>query len=108
MKDVVMYEEAKEDTNGCPYCNRQFTNAEQAANQVNMFLTTECYHKFHIPCFKEYAKKRLVTTKQNRKSDTEIVFEDLQCLKCFKVVELGEAKEMFTREEYGKIEDDQM
>ena len=36
------------------------------------------------------------------------MFEDLQCLRCFKVVELSEAKEMFSHDEYGKIEDDQM
>jgi len=31
-----------------------------------MFIGTECYHRFHISCFKVYAKKQLITAKQNK------------------------------------------
>lgn len=40
----VMMEESKDEGNNCPYCNKGFTPQEEAANLVNMFLTTECYH----------------------------------------------------------------
>jgi hypothetical protein len=61
-----------------------------------MFLSTECFHSFHIPCFKEYAKKRLV---MGKKTMGDIVFEDALCGRCNKAVTFEEIKEMMTREE---------
>lgn len=41
----------------CPYCRRPITPNDESKGDVNMFLATECYHRFHISCFKQYAKK---------------------------------------------------
>ena len=65
---------------------------------VNMFIKTECYHRFHVPCFKEYVKRRLVTPKVNKNlSDKEVTFEDACCMRCLKVVPFEEIREMLSR-----------
>jgi len=70
-----------------------------------MFLTDDCFHRFHIPCFKEYAIKRLTTVKSAK---GDVVFEDALCGLCHKVVALEEIKEMMNRDEIAQIESMQM
>jgi hypothetical protein len=49
--------------NCCPFCKKVITSNDERNGNVNMFIGTECYHRFHISCFKVYAKKCLVTPK---------------------------------------------
>ena len=75
-----MFEEQKVEilnSENCPYCKKQITENDGANGIVNMFLSTECCHSFHIPCFKEYAKSKLVTPKKNHIEGQEIQFEDV-------------------------------
>jgi hypothetical protein len=41
----------------CPYCRKPIAPSDEQRNDVGMFLATECFHRFHISCFKQYAKK---------------------------------------------------
>lgn len=67
----------------CPYCNKSFTQYEEKAKMVKMFYSTECYHSFHVPCFKNYVKSRLVTLKVNKNLlDEKVSFEDVCCMRC--------------------------
>lgn len=61
-KDIPDYEEEKkmdeiDESGNCPYCRQKITNKDESMNNVEMFVETECYHRFHKSCFKEYAKK---------------------------------------------------
>ena len=71
------------DMNKCGYCRKPFTPQEESANQVGMFMTEDCFHRFHIPCFKEYAKSQLLNAK---KVNNEVVFGEVKCLTCGKPV----------------------
>lgn len=46
-----------DESGNCPYCRRAITNKDESMNNVEMFVETECYHRFHKSCFKDYAKK---------------------------------------------------
>lgn len=112
MADVNMEEETKDEgTSGldcCPFCNKAISQEDQQRQIVEMFLSTECYHQFHIPCFKAYAKKRLTSVKPDLKPGQEIEFEDVRCLRCHKVIAIDETKGFMSREELGQIDAQQM
>ena len=60
-EDFPMHDDNAE--GNCPYCRKPITNSDQQSGQVGMLLSTECYHQFHVPCFKAYLKTRLITPK---------------------------------------------
>lgn len=72
-----------------------------------MLLTTECYHQFHISCFKKYLKKRLIEPKSNQKNG-EVNFCDPICLRCNKVIGQEDINECLTKPEMDEIEQLQM
>jgi len=37
----------------CRFCMNPFTQEEQMANAVSMFQSSECYHMYHLPCFRD-------------------------------------------------------
>lgn len=108
-KDEVMqsFHEPMEDTSQpmCRYCLAPMTQQEQEAGKVNMFLGTECYHQFHIPCFQQYAKKTLVTIKKGKK---DVEFSEPECAECKKVIPVDEAKELIGGSLMREIEEQQM
>jgi hypothetical protein len=72
-----------------------------------MFIQTECYHRFHITCFKNYAKSCLTTSKK-RTNNSDVEFLDVICKTCNKKVPYEETKEMMSRDELSQIEQTQM
>lgn len=73
----LLEEEKKEDMDqgdGCPYCNKPISPKDENAGNVNMFLGTECYHRFHISCFKSYAKTKMTTPKNKVSGNADIEF----------------------------------
>ena len=79
-----MIEAFMEGTNQCVYCRKVITRQEEAASQVNMLLSTECFHQFHIPCFTRYAKDQMLKPKPNSR---ELEFCEPQCGQCGKTIE---------------------
>lgn len=72
-----------------------------------MLLTTECFHQFHIPCFKDYLKVRLIEAKPS-KDPSKIDFEEPICLKCKKRIGQDDINECLTKQEQDEIEAKQM
>lgn len=91
----------------CAYCTKGITLQDETQNNVNMFIQTECYHRFHITCFKNYAKSCLTTSKK-RTNNSDVEFLDVICKTCNKKVPYEETKEMMSRDELSQIEQTQM
>jgi hypothetical protein len=68
-----------------------------------MFLSSECYHRFHISCFKKYALNRLTTLKPTNSG--EIQFEEAQCGHCHKAIAHNEISQMLTKVEMSQLEE---
>lgn len=58
------YEEEKasfvndaESTTMCRYCGSNISQKDEQAQNVGMFMETQCFHVYHISCFKQYAAK---------------------------------------------------
>jgi hypothetical protein len=88
--DANMYEEEKgsngptvvNDLDGaqtCPYCKHPISPKDEQAGNVGMFMETNCYHTFHLSCFKTYALKACL--KYSRKGN-EPNFEEPKCGHC--------------------------
>ena len=50
----------------CKFCNRPITEEEKLANDVSMFQSTECFHMFHITCFRTFCDNNM--TQVNHKA----------------------------------------
>lgn len=97
-----MYEEEKKEEDAsmqsqfdiptCVYCMGHFTSAEQNSGQVQMFLADGCYHQFHIDCFKNYAKKTLLTKLPSGE------FADCRCRKCNTIVQAEDLRDALGQE----------
>ena len=83
-EDFPMHDDNAE--GNCPYCRKPITNSDQQSGQVGMLLSTECYHQFHVPCFKAYLKTRLITPKPAAGPGQECQFEDALCNQCHKKI----------------------
>ena len=57
-----------------------------------MFLQTECYHRFHISCFKVYATKTLTSSKKKFNAGSDIEFQEVYCMACSKKVPFSETQ----------------
>lgn len=60
----------------CVFCRRHFTAQDEQAGQVQMLLTDNCYHQFHIECLRKEATSRMY--QKNPNGDFKQVF----CHKC--------------------------
>lgn len=67
-----------------------------------MFMETQCYHQFHISCFKKYAVKTCLKYKRSNQGDPE--FEAARCAQCNLLVPEIELKQIFGAEYEEKIE----
>jgi len=88
----------------CPYCNKPISPKDEQAGNVGMFMETQCYHTFHVNCFKSYATK--VCLKYKRQG-TEPLFEDPRCGHCNVVVPELETR-MIIGAEYEMVENQRM
>ena len=70
-----------------------------------MFLTEGCFHRFHVPCFKEYARAQM---QQAKKVGDSIVFGAVKCLTCGLEVSEAEQRDNIGAEEFGQLKDKQM
>ena len=72
-----------------------------------MLLSTECYHQFHIPCFKQYLKQRLIEPKPDCRPEN-LSFMDPECLRCKKIVGQEDISEILGKADLEEIENKQM
>ena len=70
-----------------------------------MFLTEGCFHRFHVPCFKQYAKAQM---QQAKKVGSDVVFGDVKCQVCNQAVSEAEIRENIGREEFDALKEYQM
>ena len=79
----------------------EFSNQEQNAGQVQMFLADGCYHQFHVECFRTYAKKQLLTKLPSGE------FAECRCKKCNTLVQADDLREALGPEWLKNIQDQQ-
>ena len=71
----------------CPYCMGELSDADMSSGKVQMFLAEGCYHQFHVACFKDYAKKTLLTKLPSGE------FKECRCEKCKTLVMAEDLRE---------------
>ena len=85
----------------CAYCLATITDADQTSGKVQMFLAEGCFHQFHTDCFRNYAKKQLLTKLPSGD------FCECKCKKCGTVVQAEDLRETLGREWLQNIREQQ-
>ena len=86
-----------ESTTMCRYCGSMISPKDEQAQNVGMFVETQCYHVYHITCFKQYATKICLRYKLQ---GNEPVFEEPKCAHCNAIVPEMEVRQVFGPEAY--------
>ena len=60
--DGPIPEAAMDLTSKCFYCNKMITTLQESNGERQMFVGTECYHSFHVDCFRTYFKQNIAKT----------------------------------------------
>lgn len=88
----------------CPYCNKPISPKDEQAGNVGMFMETQCYHTFHLSCFKAYAVKACL---KYRRDGQNPIFEEPKCGACNVVVPELETR-MIIGPDYEQVENQRM
>lgn len=65
-----------------------------------MFMETNCFHTYHVNCFKTYAAKESL---KYRKQGQEIFFAEPKCCHCNVTVPTVEVRQIFTPQVYEEM-----
>ena len=85
----------------CHFCLRSFSEEDREKESVRMFQSTNCFHTYHIQCFKVMADHDLCSVNR-AKEDFE--FKEALCAACSLPVASWECKEILGEEKWDDIE----
>ena len=95
---VVLFNENVE---MCHFCGRTFSDEDREKESVRMFQSTNCFHTYHIQCFKVMADHDLCTVNRSKE---EFEFKEALCAACSLPVASWECKEILGEDKWEDIE----